>query len=175
MRKTDARTVRSSGSLSTANDGSEPRLWTAIWSHKSADNSFICGWNHKVWVFSFLIGTSRTFGDQNWAVLACFFCLFVFFFCCCCCLFCLKPASSSSAPFVLRFSPCSVSRFNKCEFVSPTPKYVSGKHLFHWWIAEIWKSFTWKGIFYVLFNIVSTLGRSSQSLSKQKQTFFSKR
>ena len=128
--------------------------WTSG-SRTSADNSFICGWNHKVWVFIFLIGTSWTFWEQNWAVLAKIFVLPKK----------KQKTLSSSAPFVLRFLPHSVSRFSKCEFFPPT-KNVSDKHLFHWWITEIWKSFTWKGIFCILFNIVPTLGRSSQSLSK---------
>ena len=39
MRKTDARTVRFSGSVSIANDGSEQ----TILSRKSVNNSFVCG------------------------------------------------------------------------------------------------------------------------------------
>ena len=95
------------------------RNWTAILSRKSVNNSFICGWNNKVWVLIFLIGTSWTFWDQNWAVLT---------------KIIILPKNRtifiSTIQFHVTFLALfSISRSNKCEFVLPT-KYVSGKHLF---------------------------------------------
>ena len=83
MRKIDARTVRSSGSLSIANDGSKPQFYrvkvpiTLLF----VDETIKCGYS-----FSSLerVEHFETKIERFWRNV----------------LFCLKTASSSSAPFV---------------------------------------------------------------------------
>ena len=102
MSKTDARMVRSSGSLSIANDGSKPQFGRVKvpTTHLFVDETIKCGYS-----FSELERAEHfeTKIERFWRNL----------------LFCLKTASPSAAPFVLRFLHYSGSRFNKCEFFSP--------------------------------------------------------
>ena len=50
--------------------------WGMVWQLLNSNNSVVYGQKHKVWVLVFLVKTSGTFWDQNWADL-----YFVFLFC----------------------------------------------------------------------------------------------